>query len=134
MQITANNLTKFYGDKLVLDIDKLYFEEGKITGITGLNGSGKSTLLNIISGLDSEYSGTVKYNDEVLNKYIMKKMTYVFQKPYLFRRTVLDNIQYPLKTRGVAQSKIDEISDEILNRLEVSDLKHNKGHVLYWVV
>lgn len=130
MEIRANNLKRHYNNKPVLDIDKLIIPKGKITGITGSNGSGKSTLLNIISGLDVEYSGTITYDNKALNNDIMKMMTYVFQKPYLFRRTVLENIQYPLKIRGIEQKDIRSLSHDILERLEVSELKLKKGHLL----
>lgn len=130
MEIKANNLKRYYNNKPVLDIDKIIIPKGKITGITGSNGSGKSTLLNIISGLDVEYSGTITYDNNSLNNDIMKKMTYVFQKPYLFRRAVLENIQYPLRLRGVKQGDIKSLSEDILKRLELNDLKHKKGHLL----
>ena len=101
MEISIHNLKKYYGEKLVLDIEELKIKRGRITGLIGPNGSGKSTLLNIISGLDREFLGTVKYDGKLLDKDIYKKMTLVFQKPYLFRRKVYENIEYPLKVRGV---------------------------------
>ena len=101
MEISIHNLKKYYGEKLVLDIEELKIKRGRITGLIGPNGSGKSTLLNIISGLDREFLGTVKYDGKLLDKDSYKKMTLVFQKPYLFRRKVYENIEYPLKVRGV---------------------------------
>lgn len=130
MEVIASNLRKCYNNKPVLDIDKIVIPRGKITGITGSNGSGKSTLLNLISGLDLEYSGTITYDNNSLNNDIMKRMTYVFQKPYLFRRSVIENIQYPLKIRKIEQKDIKSLSDDILDRLEVSELKFKKGHLL----
>ena len=45
MKITLENIEKCYGEKKVLDINRLEIPQGKITGITGPNGSGKSTML-----------------------------------------------------------------------------------------
>jgi len=42
-----------------LNIEKVVFEEGKITGIVGLNGSGKSTLLKSVLGMTSILAGSV---------------------------------------------------------------------------
>ncbi len=130
MKLYINNLKKNYGEKTVLDIDELEIEKGKITGIIGPNGSGKSTLLNIISGLDKEYQGNVLYNDIKLNRQVALNMTYVFQKPYLFRRKVYDNIAYPLKLRKLSRDKEINQVNEIAKRLEIEDLINKKAHLL----
>ncbi|NLW39540.1 MAG: ATP-binding cassette domain-containing protein [Tissierellia bacterium] len=130
MEISIHNLKKYYGEKLVLDIEELKIKRGRITGLIGPNGSGKSTLLNIISGLDREFLGTVKYDGKLLDKDIYKKMTLVFQKPYLFRRKVYENIEYPLKVRGVNRDERRERVKNIMERLEIEGLKDKKGHLL----
>lgn len=127
MEIQIENVVKTYGDKTVLDISNLKIKEGKITAIIGPNGSGKSTLLNIISGLDEEYEGRVKYNGELINKEIRNNMTLVFQTAYLFRRSVYKNIEYPLKVRRVKEEKRRKKVLELLNRLEIKDLKAKIG-------
>lgn len=130
MEISIHNLKKYYGEKLVLDIEELKIKRGRITGLIGPNGSGKSTLLNIISGLDREFLGTVKYDGKLLDKDSYKKMTLVFQKPYLFRRKVYENIEYPLKVRGVNRDERRERVKNIMERLEIEGLKDKKGHLL----
>src|SRR5699024_7849575 len=121
MKISIKNLKKFYSEKLILDIDGLEIEEGKITGIIGPNGSGKSTLLKIISGLDEEFSGEIKYDNKYLNRDIYKRMTLVMQKPYLFKRKVFDNIEYPLKIRNIKKENRKERAIDILKRLEIEE-------------
>ncbi|SDY88858.1 tungstate transport system ATP-binding protein [Proteiniborus ethanoligenes] len=130
MKISLNNVKKYYRDRLVLDIEKLEIEKGKITGIIGPNGSGKSTLLNIISGLDTDYQGTICYDLGVINKDIYNKMTLVSQKPYLFKRRVYDNIGYPLKVRNIQKEEIKKNVDKIIDRLEIKDLREKKAHLL----
>lgn len=130
MKLHIKNLTKRYGDKTVLDIDKIIIEEGKISGITGPNGSGKSTLLNIISGMDNEYQGKIEYNGCTLNREVALNMTHVFQKAYLFRRRVYDNIAYPLKIRKVNKDTEEKLVKEIIKRLEIEDLTEKKGNLL----
>lgn len=113
MHIEIENLKKFYADRLILDIDKLEIRKGSITGLIGPNGSGKTTLMRIVSGLDLDFTGTVKYNGNLLNEEVYRKMTLVTQKPYLFRRKVFENIEYPLKVRkidkGIRRKKVEEI-------------------------
>lgn len=130
MQVSVKNLKRYYFEKLVLDIDNLTMEKGKITGIIGPNGSGKSTLLNIVAGLDDEYLGTVEYNRQLINKNIYRKMTIVSQKPYLFRRKVYDNIEYPLKIRKMKKDKIKMKVDDIIERFEIEDLRDKRAHLL----
>lgn len=130
MKIHIKDLIKKYGDKTILDIDELTIEEGKITGITGPNGSGKSTLLNIISGIDKDYIGKIQYDDKPLNKEITKNMTYVFQKPYLFRRRVYENIAYPLRLRNTHKESKEKLIKKIIKDLEIEDLENKKAHLL----
>lgn len=51
--IKINKLKKYYGDRLILNIDKLEIFDGDKIGFVGVNGSSKTTLLNIICGKES---------------------------------------------------------------------------------
>ena len=130
MVLYIDNLTKKYGKKTVLDIKSLTIEKEKITGITGPNGCGKSTLLNIISGIDDEFSGDISYDGQALSRSIADNMTYVFQKPYLFKRSVLENIAYPLKLRGLSHEQRDKRAMEMMVRFEIEDLKDERADLL----
>ena len=130
MVLYIDNLTKKYGKKTVLDIKSLTIEKEKITCITGPNGCGKSTLLNIISGIDDDFSGSVSYNGQALSRSIADNMTYVFQKPYLFKRTVLENIAYPLKLRGLSHEQRNKRAMEMMVRFEIEDLKDERADLL----
>ena len=130
MKLNINNLIKKYGDRTVLNIDELIIEKGIITGIIGPNGCGKSTLMNIISGLDDKFTGSVKYDGERLNKSIIENMTYVFQKPYLFKRTVYENIFYPLIIRNVKASQGEKKVLDIIKRLEIENLTKKRADKL----
>lgn len=130
MNIKIENLKRQYLDKVVLNIEYLEIESGKITGITGPNGSGKTTLLNIISGIDLEFNGKITYNNKLLDKEIRDNMTYVFQKPYLFRRSVRENIIYPLKIRNYDKLKTRELLKKTTKDLNIEDLMDLKAHKL----
>ena len=130
MKIQSHNIRKKYQDNLVLNIESISFKEGLITGITGPNGSGKTTLLNIIAGLDPDFEGQVLYNEKKLDKETMEEMTLIFQKPYLFRRSVFDNIAYPMILRKESGETIKRSVYEIAKILEIEDLLDKKGHQL----
>ncbi len=130
MKIEAYNIRKKYQENLVLNINYISFKEGLITGITGPNGSGKTTLLHILGGLDPNFEGRVLYDGRELNKEILKDLTLVFQKPYLFKRSVFDNIAYPMVLRKENPKTIKEGVKEISEILEINDLLDKKGHQL----
>lgn len=58
--LSLKGLTKWYGEKLVLDHINLDVYEGQIIGYIGPNGAGKSTTVKIMLGLESSYSGEVE--------------------------------------------------------------------------
>ena len=130
MQIDINNLKKKYGDKTVLDIENLTIQRGKITGIIGPNGCGKTTLINIISGIEDDFSGALRYNNQCMDKQVIENMTYVFQKPYLFKSSVYENIAYPLKLRNIKKDKRDELVLDIIKKLEIKDLTGKRADLL----
>lgn len=130
MEVSIKGLKKYYSHRQVLDIEDLTIKKGEITGIIGPNGSGKTTLLNIIAGLEKEFIGIVQYNGQPIDKTIYMDMTLVTQRPYLFRRKVYENIEYPLKIRNIKKENIKRMVKNIIERFEIEDLKDKKAHLL----
>lgn len=129
MQITVSKLKKSYGNRTVLDIESLTFESGKITGIIGSNGAGKTTLLNIIAGIDMDFEGSVEYSGAQYSK-VKRDITMVFQKGGLLKRSVFENIAYPLKLRGINKKEIQQRAAELMRCLGIEELMHKKAHRL----
>lgn len=63
--LIAHDLSKSYGDHVVLDGIDLLANPGEPTGLVGENGVGKSTLLRLLVGLEERDSGTVTLPDDV---------------------------------------------------------------------
>ena len=59
MLLAATELTKSFGDKLILDNVSFSIEEGERIGLIGVNGAGKSTLLNLLTGKYEADSGEI---------------------------------------------------------------------------
>jgi len=69
MNVTIENLTKSFGEKRALDIDRYSIHSGEIIGLVGNNGAGKTTLFRIILDLLHADSGSVTIDglvDDVL--------------------------------------------------------------------
>ncbi len=125
MNIFIDKLTKEYGGRKVLDVGSLQIKAGTFCGVIGPNGSGKSTLLNIVAGLTEATSGQVFYEEHGAAEPPFKRMTMVFQAPYLLRTTVEKNIAYPLKLRGWKPQDIEKRVRELADELGLTDfLKH----------
>ena len=58
--IEINNLTKTFGDSVVLNNLSLNVDKGEVLGFLGPNGAGKSTTMRILTGLLSANEGTIK--------------------------------------------------------------------------
>ena len=58
--INVKNITKRFGNKIVLDNISFEVEEGEIFGFIGPNGAGKSTLINIMTSILVPDSGTIE--------------------------------------------------------------------------
>ena len=66
MCIELKNVSKYYGDKKIIEIKDLKIADNEKVGIVGQNGSGKTTLLNIISGKIMPDTGNIIVNQKVI--------------------------------------------------------------------
>ena len=68
--IEINNLSKGYGDRLLIDNLSLAIPKGSIVGIIGGNGAGKSTLFRLIAGTEQPDSGSISLGETVKVAYV----------------------------------------------------------------
>ena len=65
MFLSAQNISKNYGMKILLDGVDLYLNAGDKIGVIGINGTGKSTLLRVLSGEEYPDEGTVTFDPNI---------------------------------------------------------------------
>ncbi|MCB0346324.1 MAG: ATP-binding cassette domain-containing protein [Bdellovibrionales bacterium] len=106
--IRIRNVTKRFGEQLVLDGINLDIEEGKTTAIVGPSGTGKSVLIKIITGLLLADGGEVLIGKDSMTAAknvqerldICARMGVLFQAAALFdSMTLFDNAAFPLRYR-----------------------------------
>jgi sulfate-transporting ATPase len=68
--IELDQITKGYGDRLLIENFSLSIPPGSVIGIIGPNGAGKTTLLRLITGQESADSGTIRIGETVQLAYI----------------------------------------------------------------
>jgi molybdopterin-binding protein len=102
--LTATGVRKAYRGRTVLDVDRLELAPGRTLALLGPSGSGKSTLLSILGLLERADSGTVELDGRPVthrDREARMAMAAAFQRAYLFKGTVGENVAYGLKLRGV---------------------------------
>ena len=102
--LKVGNLSKSYGNQLILDNISFEIEKGSTAAITGPSGSGKTTFLNILGTLDRADTGTVCFNNRDISfmsekersLFRNKHIGFIFQMHYLLPQcTVFENILIP---------------------------------------
>ncbi|MGC1516275.1 MAG: ABC transporter ATP-binding protein [Maribacter sp.] len=105
--------------------------KGEFASIMGKSGSGKSTLLYILSTMDTDYTGELYLNDELvtgkshqqLSTLRNKHIGFVFQFHYLLSEfSVLENVMLPAKKLNEKSPK--EIEHDAMEKLEMLHIGH----------
>lgn len=125
--LSVNDLTKKYGDKIVLDNISFKIEKGKIYGFIGENGAGKTTTIRAITGLTSEYEGTIELfgkSDKKGLEQSRKKMGCLVEKPILsLNDTAFNN----LKMQQILYGQNDDKKIiKLLERVGLSKVENKK--------
>jgi putative spermidine/putrescine transport system ATP-binding protein len=108
LPISVKNLVKNYGSLKVLDNISIDIKPGEFMTLLGPSGSGKTTLLMALAGFISPESGSILFGEkEVITLSPHKRgVGMVFQNYALFPfMSVIENICYPLKIRGLSSSE-----------------------------
>jgi molybdate transport system ATP-binding protein len=109
-------------DGFVLDV-VLSVGPGQVLAVLGPNGSGKSTLLRAIAGLAPVASGTVEIDGVAVDgPPESRPVGMVFQDYLLFdHMSVLDNVAFGLRARGIARSEANHRAATALDRVGLAD-------------
>jgi putative ABC transport system ATP-binding protein len=134
------NLSKIYTsdevDYEVLKNVNLKINEGECVAIIGKSGSGKSTLMHLLACLDAPTVGRVMFEEADVSELSEKqrnllrneKFGFVFQQFFLNgRETVLENVVFPLRIRGMSQYRMIRAAMDALEAVNLKDQEDKKA-------
>jgi lipoprotein-releasing system ATP-binding protein len=116
----------------VLNDISIAVEEGEFVSIQGKSGCGKSTLLYILSTMDTDYTGELYLENQLLTgqspdhlaKVRNEKIGFIFQFHYLLAEfTVLENVMLPARKLGLKSDK--EIEHDAMEKLKLLGIENH---------
>jgi tungstate transport system ATP-binding protein len=115
-----------YGERVVLDIDRLDIARGETLAVIGPSGAGKSTLLRLLQFLERPAAGRLWFDGSPLDADppldLRRRVTTVFQRPFVLGRSVRANLAYGLRVRGLTDRP--EEMNHLLDALGLTPLAH----------
>ena len=122
--LSINNLSKSYnslnGEVLAVNNISLDVRDGEFLSIIGSSGCGKSTILNILSGLESGYTGKIRFSSGV-------KISYMLQEDALFPwLSVLENTLIGLKIQKKCTKENIDYVKHLLAKYGLKDFMNTK--------
>ena len=132
MVLETKHIDKYFKKPVKFHVLKdinIEVKEAEFVSIMGKSGCGKSTLLYILSTMDTDYSGELYLNNELITGKDDKKLSYlrnkyigfVFQFHYLLSEfSVLENVMLPAKKLG--EKSFDEIEHDATEKLRILEI------------
>ena len=127
--IEVKNLSKSFGETVVLKDISTNFDKGKTNLIIGQSGSGKTVFLKCLLGLFKYNNGSISYGSKIFTKLndfqkrdLRSKIGMVFQGSALFDSlTIIENVMFPLRMfTDQSDSEMEDRAYKVLERVNLS--------------
>jgi putrescine transport system ATP-binding protein len=127
--IRIKRISKHFGNFTAVDNVDLDIEKGELFSILGGSGCGKTTLLRMLAGFEIPSSGMIEIDGvDVTNQAPYDRpVNMMFQSYAVFpHMNVARNVAYGLRKEGIHRGEIDKRVDEMLELVQLSELKNRK--------
>lgn len=125
VKVEVKNLTKRFGDLLVLDHMSFHIRKGEFVCVVGPTGCGKSTFLNCLTRIHMPSEGDL-YIDGVPADPKKHNISFVFQEPSALPwLTVAENIAYGLKIKRLPKGEIEQRVNQILDLMGLQEFRNS---------
>ncbi len=125
--LKVSHIDKSYGS--IMAVNDLSFEvkEGEVFGLLGVNGAGKTTTFRMIVGLLEPDSGEITLDGKKIDYDITDNIGFLTEERSLFvKMSVLEQILFYGNLKGLSNKEIEKRLDYWLDRLKISEYKHEK--------
>ncbi|MDP1731021.1 MAG: ABC transporter ATP-binding protein [Devosia sp.] len=125
-EIRLVDVTKKFGGSYAVQNINLTIPHGSYCCLLGPSGCGKTTILRMIAGHETPSSGEIFIGDQMMigKRPVERGTAMMFQSYALFPHlTVLDNVAFYLKMRGVGKEERRQKAEEMLQRVQLDHLK-----------
>lgn len=136
MKLYAQNITKTYRGRKVVNEVSVTVEQGEIIGLLGPNGAGKTTSFYMIVGLIKPLTGHIYLDDIDITRFPMYKRAqngigYLAQEASVFRKlTVEQNIKSVLELTDLTPIEQQEKTEALLEEFGLNHIRKNRGDLL----
>lgn len=136
MKLYAENITKTYRGRKVVNEVSVTVNQGEIVGLLGPNGAGKTTSFYMIVGLIKPLSGHIYLEDTDITKFPMYKRAqsgigYLAQEASVFRKlTVEQNIKSVLELTKLSKKEQHDKTEALLEEFGLNHIRKNRGDLL----
>jgi len=123
--LRGEGLVRVYDGRRVVDVDSIEVRTGEVLALLGPNGAGKSTLMRLLAALEPPDAGRVLYRGREARRSdpeFRSAAVAVLQKSYLWRGTVVQNLEFGLKVRRVSAPVRRERVRAVLEALQIAHL------------
>jgi lipopolysaccharide export system ATP-binding protein len=136
MKLYAENITKTYRGKKVVNKISVSVNQGEIIGLLGPNGAGKTTSFYMIVGLIKPLSGNIFLDNTNITKFPMYKRAqngigYLAQEASVFRKlSVEQNIKSVLELTKLSKNEQLNKTESLLEEFGLTHIRKNRGDLL----
>ena len=136
MKLYAENITKTYRGRKVVNKVSVTVNQGEIIGLLGPNGAGKTTSFYMIVGLIKPLSGHIYLNNTDITKFPMYRRAqsgigYLAQEASVFRKlSVEQNIKSVLELTKLSKKEQHDKTEALLEEFGLNHIRKNRGDLL----